>query len=104
LSRRNAVPVPCSRLGAVESAHPAFDELRRHARLMETLSEGSRAAHEEDDLERPVARVVASLAARLDVPIASILLLDETAETFVVEVYAGDLHLNPPGGGEIWPV
>jgi diguanylate cyclase (GGDEF)-like protein len=71
---------------------------------METLSEVSRAAHEEDDLERLMHRVVDYLAARLDVPIASILLLDEPAEKFVVEVYAGGLELRSPGGGDDWPV
>jgi len=70
---------------------------------METLSEVSRAALEEDDLHRLIQRVVDYIAARLDVAVASVLLLDETAERFADEVSAGDLQLSSPGAGD-WPV
>jgi diguanylate cyclase (GGDEF)-like protein len=88
----------------VEPTDRTFDELRRHARLMQTLSEVSRAAMEEDDLGRLLHRVVDYIAARLEVPVASILLLDEGARKFVDEVYAGDLHLLSPGDAAEWPV
>ena len=82
----------------------AVKELRRHARLMQMLSEVSRASLEEDDLDRLLHRVVDFVADRLDVPVASILLLDEAGKFFVKEVYAGHLDLGMPHGAEEWPV
>ena len=82
----------------------ALDELRRHARLMQILSEVSRAALEEDDLDRLLHRVVDYVAERLDVAVASILLLDEAGERFVNEVYAGHLDLGMPHGADEWPI
>ena len=70
---------------------------------MQTLSEVSRAALEEDDLDRLMQRVVDYIADRLDVAVASILLVDEAGERFVAEVYGGDLQLGRPGDQE-WPV
>jgi len=69
---------------------------------MQTLSEVSRAALEEEDLSRLLHRVVDYIAARLDVAVASILLVDEGGERFVTEVVGGDLQLRMPGGE--WPV
>src|ERR1044072_5092787 len=71
---------------------------------MQTLSEVSRAALEEDDLTRLLHGVVDSVAARLDVAVASILLVDENAQRFVAEVAAGDLELRTPEGRDDWPV
>jgi diguanylate cyclase (GGDEF)-like protein len=88
----------------VDPADHAFAELRDHARLMQTLSEVSRAALEEDDLMRLLHRVVDYVAARLDVAVASILLVDEGAQRFVAEVAAGDLELRTPEGRDDWPV
>jgi diguanylate cyclase (GGDEF)-like protein len=88
----------------LEPTGSALDELRRHARLMQILSEVSRAALEEDDLDRLLHRVVDYVAARLDVAVASIVLLDEAGEFFINEVYAGDLHLGKPDGAADWPI
>jgi diguanylate cyclase (GGDEF)-like protein len=71
---------------------------------MQTLSEVSRAALEEDDLMRLLHRVVDYVAARLDVAVASILLVDEGEQRFVAEVCAGDLDLHTPVGRDDWPV
>jgi len=87
----------------LDPATLALEELRRHARLMEILSEVSRAAHEEDDLRRLMHRVVDYLSARLEVPVASILLVDENAEMFADEVVAGTLPLLSPVEGS-WSV
>jgi diguanylate cyclase (GGDEF)-like protein len=87
----------------VDPATRAFEELRRHAQLMQTLSEVSRAALDEDDLGRLMQRVVDYIAARLDVAVASILLVDEAGERFVSEVYGGDLDLRTPGVLD-WPL
>jgi diguanylate cyclase (GGDEF)-like protein len=89
---------------SAELAADPLAELRRHARLMQILSEVSRAALEEDDLGRLMHRVVDYVADRLDVTVASILLLDDAGERFVDEVYAGDLQLGKPYGAEEWPV
>jgi diguanylate cyclase (GGDEF)-like protein len=91
-------------LPALSPPDSALDELRRHARLMQILSEVSRAALEEDDLDRLLHRVVDYVADRLDVPVASILLLDEAGGHFVKEVYAGHLDLGMPHGAEEWPI
>jgi len=88
----------------VAPADRAYEELREHARLMQTLSEVSRAALEEDDLMRLLHRVVDYVAARLDVAVASILLVDEGGQHFVAEVAAGDLELRTPEGRDDWPV
>ena len=87
----------------MERPGTTYDELRRHARLMEILSEVSRAAHEEDDLPRLMHRVVDYVAERLDVAVASIVLLDEEGQHFVDEVYAGGIDLGGPGSEE-WPI
>ena len=81
-----------------------MEELRRHAQLMQTLSEVSRAALEEDDLTELMHRVVDYIAARLDVAVASILLVDDAETRFIGEVYAGDLELRTPEGVDDWPV
>ena len=86
------------------AAERSLEELRIHARLMQTLSEVSRAALEEDDLMRLLHRVVDYVADRLDVAVASILLVDEGVERFVAEVAAGDLELRTPEGRDDWPV
>ncbi|MGH9464540.1 MAG: diguanylate cyclase domain-containing protein, partial [Thermoanaerobaculia bacterium] len=48
-------------------------------------------------------RVVDFIAGKLPVAIASILLLDESGQKFVVEAYSGELDLRLPGGDD-WPI
>ncbi len=82
---------------------PVDEDLRRHADLLEILNEVSRVALEADDLDQLMQRVVDFIAAKLPVAIASILLLDESGQRFVVEAYSGELNLRHPGGDE-WPI
>ncbi len=80
-----------------------LDDLRRHADLLEILSEVSRVALEADDLEQLMQQVVDFIAAKLPVAITSILLLDDSGQRFVVEAYAGALVLRSPND-EDWPI
>ncbi len=82
---------------------PGDEDLRRHADLLEILNEASRVALEADDLDQLMQRVVDFIASKLPVAIASILLLDESGQRFVVEAYSGELDLRLPGGDE-WPI
>ncbi len=82
---------------------PADADLRRHADLLEILNDVSRVALEADGLEELMQRVVDFIAAKLPVAIASILLLDDSGEKFIVEAYSGELELRLPGGDE-WPI
>ncbi|MEZ5333205.1 MAG: sensor domain-containing diguanylate cyclase [Thermoanaerobaculia bacterium] len=71
--------------------------------LFEILAQISRVALESDDLFHLMQSTVDFIAETLEVAIASILLLDEEEEHFVVEAYAGALELRLPAG-ESWPV
>ncbi len=82
---------------------PGDEDLRRHADLLEILNQVSRVALEADGLDELMQRVVDFIAAKLPVAIASILLLDDSGEKFVVEAYSGELELRLPGGDE-WPI
>lgn len=68
---------------------PDYEEIRRHSELMELLSEISRVALVEDDLEKVLRQVVGFIEARLTVTIASLALLDETGERFETGIYGG---------------
>lgn len=85
------------------SSWTGADELGRRALLAEILAQISREALDVDSVDQTLQSIVDCLARQLPVQIASILLLDETAEYFVSEVWAGDLLLTPvlPGA---WPV
>jgi diguanylate cyclase (GGDEF)-like protein len=71
---------------------------------MELLSEVSRVALEEDDLELVLKQVVDYLEARLPVTIASMALLDESGQRFETEVYAGRLLTDLTGRSHGWPI
>ncbi len=70
---------------------------------MEMLSQVSRVALEDEELPRVLQRIVGYIAERLPVGVASILLLDESGDRFVTEVFGGELELEPLGPGEDWP-
>ncbi|MCG8435512.1 MAG: diguanylate cyclase [Gammaproteobacteria bacterium] len=78
-------------------------ELRQHAILMEMMSQVSRQALEAKELNDLLKRIVHYIAINFPVAIASILLLDETGEKFIVEAYSGSLDLKMPEGDE-WPI
>ena len=82
----------------------AYEEIRQHAELMELLSQVSRVALEEDDLEQVLKQVVDFLEDRLPVTIASMALLDETGQKFDTEVYAGKLLTDLTGREGGWPI
>ena len=75
----------------------------RDLALFEILSQVSRVALESDDLYHLMQSTVDFIAQKLPVAIASILLLDEEEESFVVEAYSGELELRLPVG-DGWPV
>lgn len=79
------------------------DELGRRALLAEILAQISREALEADGVDQILQSIVDCLARQLPVQIASILLLDESTEHFVCEVWAGNLVLTPLAPGA-WPV
>jgi diguanylate cyclase (GGDEF)-like protein len=82
----------------------AYEEIRQHAELMELLSQVSRVALEEDDLEKVLKQVVDFLEDRLPVTIASMAMLDESGQRFETEVYAGKLLTDLTGRQEGWPI
>lgn len=75
----------------------------RDLALFEILTQVSRVALESDDLYHLMQSTVDFIAEKLPVAIASILLLDEAEENFVVEAYSGELELRLPTG-DGWPV
>ena len=81
-----------------------YVELKERAELMELLSQVSRVALEEDDLEQVLEKVVNFLRERLPVTIASVAILDEAGSRFETEVSAGHLlaNLTTREGG--WPI
>jgi diguanylate cyclase (GGDEF)-like protein len=79
-------------------------ELKERAELMELLSQISRVALEEDDLEQVLEKVVTFLRERMPVTIASVALLDETGRRFETEVSAGELLSNLTARDAGWPI
>src|SRR5688572_282543 len=81
-----------------------YVELKERAELMELLSQVSRVALEEDDLEQVLEKVVTFLRERLPVTIASVAILDQAGRRFETEVSAGELvaNLTTRDGG--WPI
>lgn len=65
----------------------------RDVRLSEVLAQVSREALQADGLDEVLQRIVDCVAQRLPVPIASIILLDDSGTRFVKEVWAGDIPL-----------
>ncbi|MDH5835119.1 sensor domain-containing diguanylate cyclase [Luteimonas kalidii] len=63
------------------------------ARLSEVLAQVSREALQADGLDDVLQRIVDCVARRLPVPIASIILLDDSGTRFIKEVWAGDIPL-----------
>lgn len=76
----------------------------RRATLTRLLVRISRDALQGDSLESILKGICDCLVAELPVPIASIILLDETVTRFVHEVWAGDLTLDPAPIATGWPV
>ena len=62
-------------------------------RLSEVLAQVSREALQAEGLDDVLQRIVDCVAKRLPVPIASIVLLDDSGTRFVKEVWAGDIPL-----------
>ncbi len=90
-------------LGTAIATQHRFDELQRHATLAEIVGQVSRVALEGGSLDELLHRVVSYLEQRLEVTIASILLLSEDKKVFELEVYSGSIPLETPAGGS-WPV
>ena len=63
------------------------------ARLSDVLARISREALQADGLDEVLQRIVDCVVQRLPVPIASIILLDDSGTRFVKEVWAGDIPL-----------
>ena len=75
----------------------------RHAMLTGLLALVSSEALQGDTLEAVLQRIVDCVAQNLPVAIASIILLNDEGTHFVQEVWAGQIHLDLPGGMP-WPV
>jgi diguanylate cyclase (GGDEF)-like protein len=88
----------------MEPDQRAYEAIRQHAELMELLSQVSRVALEEDDLENVLKQVVDFLEDRLPVTIASMALLDQSGLRFDTEVYAGKLLTDLTGREGGWPI
>jgi diguanylate cyclase (GGDEF)-like protein len=82
----------------------AQDTAARRATLTRILVRIAREALQGDDLESLLQGICNCLVVELPVPIASIILLDETATRFVREVWAGELMLDPQPIATGWPV
>jgi diguanylate cyclase (GGDEF)-like protein len=86
---------------------PSWDEqdaLGRRAILTRLLGRISREALQGESLGPILQGICDCLVAELPVPIASIILLDETATRFVEEVWAGELVLDPQPIAAGWPI
>lgn len=88
--------------GAIASTK-RLEEVRRQGTLTDMMSQVSRLAMDATELSEILKRVVHYIAEKFPVDVASILLLDDDATTFVFEVYSGSLELRMPEGDE-WPV
>lgn len=75
--------------------------VRRQADLLAITNAVSRLAMEAERLDDMLRRTVNYIADRLDVTVASILMLDDTGERFAYEVCAGQLDLSVP---DDWPI
>ena len=76
----------------------------RGAVLAGILAQVSREALQGEGLDAVLQRIVDCLVRRLPVPIASIILLDDSGTHFVQEVWAGELDLDEPAIATGWPV
>jgi diguanylate cyclase (GGDEF)-like protein len=79
------------------------EQQREHAALMELLSDVSRFATRDAPLQDNLRDVSEYLAREFEVAVASVLLLDESGQNFVIETMAGEVRLGSPTGGE-WPI
>src|SRR5262249_10836609 len=79
-----------------------YEELKRRARLMEMMSEVSRAALETADLNELLDRIVEYIAAHFPIELVEILLHDEAAHEYVEAAYAG--AIMPVSKGTRWPM
>ncbi len=72
--------------------------------LTAILAQISREALQGEGLDAVLQRIVDCLVLRLQLPIASIILLDDATTHFVQEVWAGELDLDTPALATGWPV
>jgi diguanylate cyclase (GGDEF)-like protein len=90
-----------------DSRGPSWDDqdaLGRRAILTRLLGRISREALQGESLGPILQGICDCLVAELPVPIASVILLDETATRFIEEVWAGDLVLDPQPIASGWLV
>jgi diguanylate cyclase (GGDEF)-like protein len=93
-----------------QATHPASvllgesDASRRATALTGILAHISREALQGEGLDAILQRIVDCLVQRLQLPIASIILLDDANTYFVQEVWAGELDLDEPAIATGWPV
>jgi diguanylate cyclase (GGDEF)-like protein len=80
------------------------DRVGRGAALTDVLARVSREALQGENFDAILHRIVDCLVERLPVAIASIILLDAQRTTFIQEVWAGELDLQPPAIATNWPV
>ena len=74
-----------------------------HSSLMQMMMKVSRVAVEEVGLERSLRRITTYISDNFPVAAASIILLDESGEKFIMEVASGGIELCPPPGSD-WPI
>ncbi len=96
------------------TAKPAIEPIRRQwlgtearghtSTLNRILVRIARDALQGADVESILQGICDCIVAELPVPVASVILLDEEAATFVHEVYAGDLAMDPDAIADGWPV
>lgn len=86
--------------------HPklARDERSHTSTLNRILVRIAREALQGADVESIMQGICDCIVAELPVPIASVILLDEDASTFVHEVYAGELDMDPGAIAAGWSV
>ncbi len=80
------------------------DASGRGAMLTAILAQISREALQGEGLEAILQRIVDCLVTRLQIPIASIILLDDAGTRFTQEVWAGEIDLEDPAIATGWPV
>ena len=88
--------------GAIASAR-LHEELKRRARLLETVGEVSKAAMDAGELDLLLDRVVHYIKARFPLLLASILLADAEGREFTQTATAGEVHHDALPGHR-WPV
>jgi len=71
-------------------------ELRQRAAFTEVMAELSRVALEPAPLDELLRRIVDYIAKAFDMPVASIIMLDEDGARFVREVHGGSVAIAPP--------